>query len=270
MLNALLSRYRLRNALAAGGLALLGALLVLLYVVSYRNDVKKGADLVSVYVAARDIPEGTDGASTTGGGFLKKESVLRRNVVDGAISSPNQISDLAVGQPILAGQQITIRQFHSAAQQGPLANISGNLRAITIPGNDEQLLAGTVKDGDRVDVLANVKYIVKGTGNQVVTRIILRNLLVLKAPGSGSGGGLGGSSTNTNSITFALTDNQAEKLFFAVQNTTWALILRPVARPSESPESIETMQGLIADGLSSNKVSQLTAGQGSGSISSGG
>jgi pilus assembly protein CpaB len=268
-LNALLSRYRLRNALAAGGLALLGALLVILYVVSYRNNVNKGADLVTVYVAARDIAEGTDGATASGGGYIKKESVLRRNVVDGAISNPNQIADLAVGQPILAGQQITVRQFHSAAQQGALANIAGNLRAITVPGNNQQLLAGIVKDGDHVDVLANIKYVVKNAGTHVVTRVILRNLLVLKAPSSSGNGGLGGTN-NSNSITFALSDNQAEKLFFAVQNTTWSLLLRPVARPSESPESIETLQGLISDGLSSTKVTQLTAGQGTGSISSGG
>jgi pilus assembly protein CpaB len=267
---ALLSRYRLRNALAAGGLALLGALLVLLYVVSYRNDVNKGADLVTVYVAARDIPAGTDGATAAGGRYLKKSSVLRRNVVDGAVSSPNQIADLAAGQTILAGEQITVRQFHSAAQQGPLANISGNLRAITIPGNTNQLLAGIVKDGDRVDVLANIKFSVQGVGDRVLTRIILRNLLVLRAPGTAAGNTLNQGSQNSGAITFAITDNQSQKLFFAIQNSSWWLVLRPVARPSDSPETVQTMEGLVADGLSQNKVSQLTGGRGSGSISNGG
>jgi Flp pilus assembly protein CpaB len=244
-LHSILSRYRLRNALAAGGLALLGVLLVILYVVSYRNDVKNGADLVSVYVASRDVPEGTDGGTVAGGRYLKRESVLRRNVVDGAISSPAQISNLAVAQTILTGEQVTVRQFHSAAQQGALANISANLRAITIP-------------------------VVAGGGTRTVTRTILRNLLVLRSPGSQSGGALSNPDTTNNSITFAVTDTQAEKLFFASQNTSWTLVLRPVARPSDSPESVATMQGLVADGLSPNKVSQLTGGHGSGSISSGG
>jgi Flp pilus assembly protein CpaB len=269
-LRTLLSRYRLRNALAAGGLALLGVLLVILYVVSYRNDVKNGADLVSVYVASRDVPEGTDGGTVAGGRYLKRESVLRRNVVDGAISSPAQISNLAVAQTILTGEQVTVRQFHSAAQQGALANISANLRAITIPGNNFQLLSGIVKDGDRVDMIANIKYVVAGGGTRTVTRTILRNLLVLRSPGSQSGGALSNPDTTNNSITFAVTDTQAEKLFFASQNTSWTLVLRPVARPSDSPESVATMQGLVADGLSPNKVSQLTGGHGSGSISSGG
>ena len=155
----ILSRYRVRNALVAGGLAALGALLVIAYVVSYRNNVKQGADLVTVYVAARDIPDGTDGASASGS-RLSEEG-------DGAAAERRRRRDLRPhpdrrsldgAQTILAGEQITVRQFHSAAQQGVLANISGNLRAITIPGNNDQLLAGIVTDGDHVDVLANIRY----------------------------------------------------------------------------------------------------------------
>jgi Flp pilus assembly protein CpaB len=265
-----LSRYRVRNALVAGGLSLLGALLVIAYVVSYRNDVKQGADLIPVYVAASDIPQGTDGGTAIASRYLKKETVLRRNVVDGAISDPTQIANLTTAQTIIAGQQITIREFHSAAQKGALANISGNLRAITIAGNNTQLLAGIVSDGDRVDLLANIRYTLKGAGSRVVSRYVLRNLLVLRAPGSSGGGGLGSSQSNANEITFAVTDTQAEKLFFASQNTSWSLVLRPVARPSDSPESVQTIQGLVGAGLSDGQVSQLTAGQGAGSISNGG
>jgi Flp pilus assembly protein CpaB len=266
----LLSRYRLRNALAAGALSLLGALLVIVYVVSYRNDVKHGADLVTVYVAARDVPTGLDGGTAAGSRYLKKASVLRRNVVDGAISDPTQIANLTTAQTILRGEQISVRQFHSAAQQGALANISGNLRAITIPGNNNQLLAGLVSDGDRVDVLANIRYTIPNGGTHVVSRYVLRNLLVLRAPGTGGGGGLGNTGGTTNSITFAVTDTQAEKLFFAAQNTSWSLVLRPVAKPADSPDSVQSLAGLIVAGLSSTQISQLTEGHGAGSISNGG
>ncbi len=216
-----LSRYRFRNTFVAGGLAIAGALLVFLYVASYRNDVQNGAGLVKVFVAARDIPEGTDGAAVAGSGYLKKQSVLRRNVVGGAISGPSQIAGLAASQTILAGEQISVRQFHSAAEQGVLANISGNRRAMTLPGDQNTLLGGVVKDGDHVDVLASISYVVQQPGSggntlqRVATRIILRDLLVLRAPTTSSGG-LGGSSTS--SITLALTDSQAQKLLFALKN----------------------------------------------------
>jgi Flp pilus assembly protein CpaB len=271
-----LSRYRLRNTLVAGALAFAGALLVFLYVVSYRSDVQSGAGLVEVFVAARDIPEGLDGASAAGDGYLEKQSVLRRNVVSGAISSPGQISSLAASQTILAGEQVTLRQFHSAAEEGVLASISGNRRAMTISGTSEQLLAGIVRDGDRVDVLAFVEYSVRPPAGsaiagadlrRVASRVILRDLLVLRAPAGADGGGLDGADTRR--VTIALTDFQAQKLLFAVQNGVWWLVLRPVAKPTDSPESVETIQSLLGDGLGDRGVNQLTDGYGSQSVGSG-
>src|SRR5690348_16913304 len=218
-MNGVLSRYRLRNTLVAAGLALVGVVLVLLYVTGYRKDVQSGTDLTQVFVAARDIPEGTTGSALAGGGYLKRESVLKRNVVAGAISSSDQIASLAVGGTIVAGEQVTVRQFRPVAQQGVLASISGNQRAMTVPGDANQLLSGIVNDGDHVDVVVDVGYGIRGGGSQNVARIVLRNLLVLRAPTGGS------------SITFALTDTQAQKLLFVMKNSQWWLILRPVARP---------------------------------------
>jgi len=270
MVNSILSRYRVRNTLVAGALAVVGALLVVAYVTSYRNSVTRGAGLVSVYVAAHDIPQGTDGATATGAGDFRRETVLRRNLVSGAISNPSQIANLAAAQTIFAGEQVTVKQFRSIAEQGTLAEIAGNLRAITVPGTNSQVLAGIVKAGNRVDVLANVKYSVKGGQSQSVTRIILRNLLVLSAPSANSGGGLGGAGGSSNSITLAVSDAQAAKLFFATQNTSWSLILRPVARPTDTGDVSATLQGLVTGGLSSRQISELTQGQGAGSVGNAG
>ncbi|HZO96424.1 MAG TPA: Flp pilus assembly protein CpaB [Gaiellaceae bacterium] len=260
----MLSRYRLRNTLVAAGLALVGVLLVLLYVTSYRRDVQRGADLAQVFVAARDIPEGTSGAAVAGGGYLERRSVLRRSVVAGAISSPDQISSLAAASTIVAGEQVTVRQFRPAAQQGILASISGNERAMTVPGASNQILAGVVKDGDRVDVLANLRYGglagaggARGGGGGVATRVVLRDLLVLRAPS-------GSDSSNGSAITLALTDTQAEKLLFVLRNGDWWLVLRPVARPADSPESVETLDSVLADGLGSTALRQLGGGYGNG------
>jgi Flp pilus assembly protein CpaB len=278
MLTGTLSRYRWRNTAIAGGLAVLGAILVLIYVASYRNHVQKGAELVSVYAASRDIPEGTDGASVAGS-YLTKESVLRRNVIGGAISNPSQIATLAASETIYAGEQITLRQFHPAAEQGVLANISGNQRAMTLPGDPNQLLANVVTAGDHVDVLANIPYVVRPPGGtaaaaegdfrRVASRIILRDLLVLRPPGGTGGSGTFGANSNTTSITLALTDTQAQNLLFAVKNGDWWLVLRPIARPADSSESVETIESILADGIGQNGISQLTGGYGPGSIGSG-
>jgi len=236
-----LSRYRLRNTLLAGGLAIAGAILVFLYVASYRNHVESGAELTEVFVAAKDIPEGADGSTVAGNGYLKRESVLRRNVVEGAIATPDRLANLSASQTILAGQQITTLQFHPVAQEGVLANICCNQRAMTISGEPDALLAGTVQDGDRVDVVANIAY---------------------------SGGRVG--SQASSAITLALTDSQAEKMMFAEKNGSWWLILRPVARPAESLASVQTIESILGDGLGPKGIDQLTSGHGAGSISSGG
>jgi Flp pilus assembly protein CpaB len=270
-----LSRYRFRNTFIAGVLAVAGALLVLLYVASYRNDVENGAELIEVFVAARDIPEGTDGPTVAGSGYLRKESVLRRNVVRGAITEPAQISTAATSQTILEGEQVTTRQFHPAAEQGVLANISRNGRAMTVPGDEDALLAGIVNEGDRVDVLANINYVIRqpaGTASggdlrRVASRVILRDLLVLRAPSGNSGDTVGGAQQS--SITLALTDSQAQKLLFAIKNGSWWLVLRPVAKPADSGESVETIESMLSDGLGPTGIDQLTNGLGEGSIGSG-
>lgn len=269
----MVSNYRLRNTLVAGGLAAVGALLVFLYISTYRKHVQTGADLVTVLVASHDIPAGTDASAAEGS--LRSETVLRRNVVTGAISHPGNISGLVVSQPILAGEQVTVRQFSPLRQQGVLATISGNLRAIALPGDGTQLLYGIVKDGDHVDVVANIKYTLhSGSANStgvslVASRVILRDLLVLQSPTTAGTTGIGGVQASGTSITLAVTDSQAQKLLFAVKNGDWWLVLRPVAKPTDVPDSVETMQSILGDGLGPSQLDQLTNGQGKGSIGGG-
>jgi len=267
----MLSNYRIRNSLVAGGLAILGALLVFVYISTYRKHVQNGANLVTVYVASHDIQAGTDGSTASAG--IHSESVLRRNVVAGAISKPAQISGLVASQPILAGEQVTVRQFAPIAQQGVLANIAGNSRAMQLPGDGNQLLAGTVRDGDHVDVLANIRYSVHSSAGDdislVATRVILRNLLVLRAPVTAGSQGIAGVQTGGTSITLAVTDSQAQKLLFVLKNGDWWLALRPLSKPTDQPESVETLQSILGDGLGPVQVGQLTDGQGKGSIGGG-
>jgi Flp pilus assembly protein CpaB len=262
-----LSRSRFRNAFIAGGLAIAGALLVFAYVTSYRHDVQNGQEQVTVYVASRDIPEGTSG-SDVAGSYLEKQTVLKRNVITGAISSPSQLNTSAAKQTVLAGEQVTTRQFHPENETGVLASLSGNQRAMTVTGDPDALLAGTVKDGDHVDVLTNIRYVVHTKTGQnstvdlrrVASRIVLRDLEVLKAPDDISSSGLNG--TQKSVITLRLTDGESQKLMFAIKNGDWWLVLRPVSRPENSPESVETIESILKGGLGQRGLDQLTQGEG--------
>lgn len=244
-----MTRTRLRNLAVPIGLAVLAAVLVGAYIVSYRNSVNSGAGLVKVLVATRDIPAGTTGSAVASGGYLKGETVPRRVVVPGSVVSGAPLTSLVATAPIQQGQQITLRQFGPITQAGIFAKFSGRERAVAVSGDPTQLLAGTVSEGDRVDVVADVHY-TSGGISRASSRVVLQNLLVLTAPD----GGTSASSGERTSATLVMTDRQAQTMSWALQNSQWFLALRPTARPRSSAPSLETLKSVLGRGVSSSQI----------------
>ena len=155
----------------------------------------------------------------------------------GYVSSPDQVASLLTTQTIFAGEQVTLRRFASHAQQGIRSQLHGPLRALSLPGTNDQLLAGILKDGDHVDVMANLKT--GGCATCFAVRVVARNLLVLHAPSTGPDPSKVG--TGNSSVVLAVSDRrEGQKVFFAVQNAAgWTLQLRPVANATDTPYDIE-------------------------------
>ncbi|MGH3033279.1 MAG: Flp pilus assembly protein CpaB [Gaiellaceae bacterium] len=241
--------YRLRNIVLAVALATLAAVLTSFYVSNYKKSVQDGEENVTVFVAKRDIPAGTSGAEASG--LLRPVEIARRSVVPGAITSRDQIKDLIATDAVYAEEQVSARRFRPIGQGGVRAELKGNLRAFQLTGDPHQLLAGTVKKGDRVDVVANFKFKVGDEDrDRSATRVILRDLLVLKAPsGDFANGKLSSSVGTSGSVQLAVTDGQAQKLFFAYTNGNWHLDLRGVVDATDSPESLETLDTMLCDGM---------------------
>jgi Flp pilus assembly protein CpaB len=250
-----LTKTRLRNLLVPVALAVLAAVLIGAYIVSYRNSVNDGAGLVKVLVATRDIPAGTNGSTVASGGYLKGESVPRRAVVPGSVVSGAPLTSLVATDPIHKGEQITLRQFGPMTQAGVFAKFSGRERAVAVTGEPTQLLAGTVSDGDRVDVVADVQYSSRGI-SRASSRVILRNLLVLEAPESEASE----SSGEKASTTLVMTDRQAQTMSWALQHSSWFLALRPTARPRSSGPSLETLKTVLSRGMPPAKAKKQIAG----------
>jgi Flp pilus assembly protein CpaB len=250
--------YRLRNIFVAVGLALVAALLTTFYVANYKRHVQQSETTVKVFVAKRDIPAGTPGADLVAHGWVSTADVVQRTVVPGAISSPQQILSQITAQNIYAGEQITLRRFANHEELGIRSQLHGTLRAISLPGTPDELLAGTLRDGDHVDLVANLK-----TGSCVTctaVRTVVRNLLVLHAPAvAGSKVANAGSS----SALLAVSDRkQEQKVFFTMGNAAnWTLVLRPVAKAVDTPETIETPLTLLRDGASPAALQGVGVGQ---------
>jgi len=248
--------YRIRNISVAVALALVAALLTSFYVSNYQRNVQKGETNVEVFVAKNDIPAGTSGTELSRRGLLEKSEIVRRTVVPGAISSPDQLAELVAVQPVYKGEQVTTRRFATPAQRGVRAQIKGTMRAFQVPGDQHQLLAGTLRGGDRVDVIASIKIDPNKDVN--ATRIVLRDIEVLKAAAGNGPGGAKLASTDTGlSVLLAVTDTQVQKLFHVLKHGEWSLQLRPPVKASDSPESVAWVGSLLTDGLHGRQLLQL-------------
>ncbi|HXV57138.1 MAG TPA: Flp pilus assembly protein CpaB [Gaiellaceae bacterium] len=248
--------YRLRNLGLAIALAAVAVLLVFYYVSQERGRLQEDQELVPVWVAAKDIPAGTSGAELVAGGFITQSDVERAQVTPGALLEPDDVTTKIVSDPIYKGEQVSQLRFRSEAERGIRAQLTGNLRAVQLPGDEHQLLAGTLQTGDRVDVVGT--WNVPESDTNHVSRVLLRDILVLEAAQKADVGSKiteeGGKAL---SVKLALTDAQEQKLFWVASNGGWTLVLRPPKDASDSPESSESWWTLLNDGLREQQLAEL-------------
>src|SRR3954464_6711844 len=184
------------------GLALLAVLLTTFYVTNYKRHVQSGEEQVTVLVASKDIPVDTQGGDLLSGTWLKKVTVSRRQVVRGAITTPQQVRGLIAPEPIFTGEQVTTRRFGTPSERGVRAQLKGTQRVISVTGDQFQLLAGTLRVGDHIDIVgaweidsaSGTSTTAKASGK--IARVFARDALVLSAPvAPKAGGGIGTSGT---------------------------------------------------------------------------
>jgi Flp pilus assembly protein CpaB len=252
--------YRAKNIGIAVALAALAAILTSVYVVNYKRHVQHGEGKVTVLVAARDIPAGTSGADVIDQHMLKKQTVPRKAVVAGAISSPDQLSQYIATADVFQGEQVTTRRFSPPQEQGIRAQIKGTQRAYELEGSSHQLLAGTLKAGDHVDVIGS--WCGSGGGGaagsgdcNAVSRNVVQNLLVLTPPAAPASGGSAAlaASQDTAYVQLRATDFQTTKILWLQKNSVdqgngWHLALRPPNGSLDSPNLVNDARTLLFPG----------------------
>jgi Flp pilus assembly protein CpaB len=246
--------YRVRNIIIAAALAFAAALLALFYVVNYKRHVQHSESAVSVLVAKSDIPVGTSGADILKHHLLTSSKVVQRTIVPGAISNADQVQNLVTTAPIYIGEQITLRRFANHVELGPRAQLHGTLRALSLEGDSAQLLAGTIKAGDHVDMLATWRYCSQDTC--IVSRNVARNLLVLQPPDTAT---TKVGASQSLSIMLAASDTRdVQKVWWAAKNAIgWTLELRPVTNATDSPEDAESTGSMTADNLNQTNANHF-------------
>jgi len=237
---------RLWQVAAAVGLALLAVLLTTFYVTNYKRHVQHGQAQVTVLQAAKDIPADTQGSDLLSGSWLTKASVPRRDVVPGAISNPEQLRGLIATEPIFAGEQVTARRFGTPSERGVRAQLKGTQRVVQVAGDANQLLAGTLRIGDHVDIVGG--WGVDGDQGVNVARVFVRDSLVLSAPvAPKSGGGL--ASGDTFAVQLRMSDAESQRFeWMLAHGKDWRLEIRPAADAATSPRWHDTSETLLKDG----------------------
>jgi pilus assembly protein CpaB len=241
--------YRAKNIGIAVALAALAAILTSAYVVNYKRHVQRGEGKVTVLVAARDIPAGTSGADVVDQKMLKEQTVPRKSVVAGAISSPSQLAQYVATQDVFEGEQVSTRRFSPPTEQGIRAQIKGTQRAYQLPGDGNQLLAGTIQAGDHVDVVGTWEIL----GGEIVSRVILRNLLVLRAPAGTETAKVTTPGSGGESVQLRVTDVQSNKLIWIQKNgvddgEAYYLLLRAPTKALDSRNVVQDSHTLQFDG----------------------
>jgi len=198
----------------------------------------------AVLVAKEDIPKGSLIESAP----LDTAVVPNKFVQPQAVTSLSRISGMVTVANISKGEQISLTKLATPKQAGgDLAGVTpAGKRAISISVDNLASLAGMIKPGDYVDVMAMLQIPVQNAegqqGSQVAVLPLFQNVLVL-AIGQNTGGPVSqgsrsrGESVETNSglVTLALTPQEASFAAFVQEQGKIRLTLRSPADAKVEP-----------------------------------
>lgn len=232
---------RIRNLGVAGILALAAIVLTTLALPHHASRAEAAsAQTTAVVVATKDLAVGTSVSSAIASHALQVKKVALAAVAPDAVTALASAANQVVVQPVFAGEQLTARRLGESSAAGLRSVLAGNQRVIEISGTPQQLLAGTLRDGDHIDIVASVKL---GQNGAAAAGVVLRNIVVVNAPTTSSATP---TTMQTAAATLAVTDSQVQRLFYVLQNGDWSFVLRPAAHVAATvrpPVTADTVFG---------------------------
>ena len=234
------------SALLAGVVAaFFAAILLIVYLNSYRSSVNSGKRPEPVLIAKRLIPAGTSGELVATTSLYQATTVPKDQLKTNAVTDPGTLSGMIAAHDIFPGAQLTTGDFTTTDASALQYKLSGRQRAISVPVDITHGLIGQLVSGATVDVYVAVAG-APPTATQAggtLLRLLAPDILVLVAPGS-TPGGLGANTSGSNAVLRVTTD-QAARFAYAAENEKLWLILRPQVGASKTPPSVATLSSLL-------------------------
>lgn len=233
---------RLLGGIAALVVALVGTVLLVIYVQGADKRALAGTETETVYVVEKAVAAGTS-AEKLSGSVVKKE-VPKLAVASDSVSNLNDLSDKVTAVALVPGEQLlSTRMVAANAFHGPSrVQVPEGLQEVTLKLPIERVAGGTVKAGDTVGVFISMDDAkVNSATGQVVsesegTQLTFHKVLVTAAQfsdgaaaqsadqapeGANSGGAMSSAkktgSDDTYLITLARNAVDAEKVVFAAE-----------------------------------------------------
>lgn len=209
---------------AAAVIAVLGTLLVAAYV---RNANSRAADqyhAVKVLRVVKQIDQGETVAAAQAAGAISLGDVAQSSLISGALTDLSTISSDVALTTLYPGEQVVAAKF-GTSQSSTALTIPKGMIAISVSLTDPTRVASFVNPGNAVAVFLNGTA---GRGGSY-SRMLLPKVQVIAV---GSTSTLPNQSTNpaqtasslpSTLLTFAVSQQQAEKIFFAESQGTLSL-----------------------------------------------
>ena len=223
-------------------LALVLATLATVGVFLYTNGVKEGVqtgDMVAVVVSKVDIPANTNLNVLITDDQFKIIQVPEVAVVEGAVTSVDQLRDKNNSLAILAGEQIPVARIQGEGTvPGGALGIPNGHEAITVSVDAPRAVAGAIGVGDNLTVYGTFSGFKSPIGKQIPTftsvLVPMAEVLAVYQPNYGDSGTLGTSGSQrgsgTISLTLALTPTDAQRMVFTMETgRVWLGLLPPNA-----------------------------------------
>lgn len=228
-------RRRIVLLVVATVIAALGATLVLLYVQGLGDKAAAEQQLVKVLTATEVIDPGETAADAQSDGKLALTEIPQGNVIAGALTSVDDLSDQLALAPIYPGEQILAAKFGATVASGQTLAIPKNKIAVSVQLTDPARVAGFVTPGSHVAVFASLDPTPPGSPPLQFTRIVVPNVEVI---GVGETTLLSTTKTDDTGtqtteeipktiLTLAVDQAEADKVIFAAVNGQIAVGLVP-------------------------------------------
>jgi pilus assembly protein CpaB len=207
--------------LVAAILGLLAATLTYTYIRSIQRVEIHEVKEVGVVVATGDIPSGTSVSPN----MVRLAKVPETALHPEAASSSGDVIGRITKAPIVSGEQVLRNRLLPAGVRPSLSfAIPSGKRAVSVAVNEVVGVAGFVKPGDRVDILATVD----GSNREdTITSTVLQDVEVL-AIAQDMEEEVDKKPKVTTTVTLAVTLAEAQKVTLAEETGVLRLVLRPV------------------------------------------